>query len=371
MWVSDSYEDIFMRAESNLSQGDYESALGDYQRLSERLSGLKPGLLDRRPALRNFLLISLTKQAEIRHVQGEFEQAIQAYERLAEIAPEDREAWRRAMALVRIDMGQAEAGLDELFAQTVAHPGDFQLWLAIGLECEALGRLDEAEESLQRAVGCAAEPDAKVAAYLALFDFYRAQSRMDEALAVWEQAWAGHGPEPGYVFPLYQMMWEAGDLERAHEYLRQENNPLRKGLYRGLLAASEGKTDEAVKHWQRVANMNPLEFDEGHESWAEAALRADWPPGGVIAALQVVWESGNSTPRALILQAVAEARLGHADHAESVLEIARAIGLRSRPRQEKLAAANWALFDELVTGDEIKRQLRHYFEEEPEVAVMI
>jgi hypothetical protein len=44
-----------------------------------------------------------------------------------------------------------------------------------------------------------------------------------------------------------------------------------------------------------------------------------------------------------------------------VLEAARTIGLRSRPREDKLPAAHWELFDELVADDEIKDQLRHYF----------
>ncbi|UCC89441.1 MAG: hypothetical protein JSV81_09060 [Anaerolineales bacterium] len=364
MWVSDSYEDIYGRAQASLSRGDYETAYANFHRLSERLSGLKPIVRDRRPELLNLLQLSLLRQAEIHRIRGEFEQAMQLFERLNEIAPEGRDSWRRSMALIRIDMGQPEAGLDELRAQAVAYPGDFQLWLTIGLECEALGRLDEAEENLRRAAKSATAPDDKADAYLALFDFYRAQSRVEEALAAWDQAWAAHGHAPDYVFPVYQMMWENGDLERAHEYLRQEKNPLRQGFHRGLLAAGEGKPDEAIKHWKRVAKLNPLDFDEGHEAWAEAALRVEHAPEEVIRTMAADLESGNVNLHGLILQAVAEARIGHIDHAQQALEIAQTAGLRSRPRQEKLSAANWALFDELVTSDEIKGQLRHYFQED-------
>jgi len=366
MWVSDSYEDIFSRAQADLARGNYAAAYAEYQRLGERLSKLKPAVLDRRPELHNLLLISLARQAEIHHLQGEFEQALRLYERLMEIAPERRDNWQRSSALVRIDMGQTEAGLDELRAQAVAHPADFEPWLAIGLECEALGRLDEAEENLERAAKRAVKADDQAEAYLALFDFHRAQGRVDAALAAWENAWVAYGDEPGYIFPVYQMMWEIHDLERAHEYLRQEKNPLRKGYYQGLLATGEGKPEEAVKHWKRVAKMNPLEFDEGHEAWAEAALRVDWPPQEVIAAMGSVSESGNLNLQGLVLQAVAEARIGHLDHAQNALDVARSVRLRSRPRQEKLSQASWALFDELVTDVETKRQLRHYFEEEPQ-----
>jgi ParB family chromosome partitioning protein len=44
------------------------------------------------------------------------------------------------------------------------------------------------------------------------------------------------------------------------------------------------------------------------------------------------------------------------------LEMARNIGLQSRPRQEKLSASHWTLLDELVSDAALKGQLRDYFE---------
>ena len=365
MWVSDSYEYIYALAESNLARGDYETAQANFQRLSERLSQLKPVVLERRPELRNLLLVSLGKEAEIHHIQGEYEEAVELYQKAIDMAPETRGRWQRDLALVRIDMGQVEEGLDELRAQAIATPGDSELWLTIGVECEALGRLDEAEENLERAARSAADPEDKTEAYLALFDLYRAQGQVEQAMTAWEQAWEGN-EESDYVFPMYQMMWEAGDLERAREYLRREKNPLRKGFHQGLMEASEGEDEEAAKRWKQVAKMDPLEYDEGHEAWAEAALRVDHQPEEVIAALAAVLEAGSFTSRGLILQAIAEARIGHAEHAEDVLEMARNLGMRTRPREEKLSLAHWALFDELVTDDEIKGQLQPYFESVPE-----
>jgi len=369
MWVSDSYEYIYALAESSLARGDYETAQANFERLNERLSKLKPVVLDRRPELRNLRVVSLGKQAEIHHIQGEFGQALELYSEAIEIAPETRDRWQRDVALVYIDMGQVEKGLDELRAQAIAHPGDHELWLTIGMEAESLGRLDEAEESLRRAARIASEPDDKTEVYLALFDFYREQGRVEEALAAWNQAWQAHGHDPDYVFPIYQMMWEAGDLEQAREYLGHEENPLRKGFHEGLLATSEGKPEEAARHWQRVTKMNPLEFDEGHEAWAEAALRVDHPPEEVVGVLGTILEAGDFSLRGLLLQAIAEARMGHTEHAEGVLEVARNIGLRTRPRQENLPPAHWALFDELVADDDIKGELRGYFQAESESKV--
>jgi tetratricopeptide (TPR) repeat protein len=362
MWVSDSYEDIYARAESSLARGDYDTAQESFRRLSERLDKVRPTVLERRPELRNLHSVSLSRQAEIYRIQGEFEKAIQLYQRLIETGPESADRWRRDMALVKIDMGQVEAGLDELRAQAVAHPADHRLWLTIGLESEALGRWEDAEENLQRGARRASEPNEITDAYLLLFDFYRAQGRVEEALAAWDKAWESQEEGPDYIFPVYQMMWETGDLERAHEYLSREKNPLRKGLYQGFLAQDEGKPDEVIKHWKRVARMAPIDYEEGQEAWAEAALRVDHAPQDVISVLGAILDEGSFTPRGLILQAVAEARIGHTDHAESVLALARQVGLRGRPRREKLSSTDWALFDELVENDEIKEELRHFFE---------
>jgi tetratricopeptide (TPR) repeat protein len=222
--------------------------------------------------------------------------------------------------------------------------------------------LEEAEENLQRGARRASEPDHKTDAYLLLFDFFRAQERAEDALAAWDKAWESQEEGPDYIFPVYQMMWETGDLKRAHEYLSREKNPLRKGLYQGFLAQEEGKPDEAIKHWKRVARMDPTDYEEGQEAWAEAVLRVDDAPQDVISILGAILDTGAFTPRGLILQAIAEARLGHVDHAGSVLALARQVGLRERPRREKLSSSDWALFDELVESDEIKEELRHFFQ---------
>jgi len=366
--ISGSYEEIELRARTRLAEGDTAGALEAYRQLSDRLAGLKPAVLERRPALRSLRVVSLIRQADIHHQQGDFEQAAQAYQRLVDLAPDRANFWRQNLALVHIDMGQVEAGLDELRAQVVASPAQSGVWLTLGIECEALGRLEEAEENLRRAARSAADPEDQAEAYLVLFDFYREQDRVEDALAAWEQSWAALDKPPDYIFPVYQMMWEAGDPARAQHYLDQEKNPLRKGFYQGWFAAGRGKTDEATRHWKQVARMDPVKFDEGHEAWAEAALRVDAPARRVVDVLQAVQEAGGTTPRVLLLQAAAEARLGHVDHAAHVLDVARSYALRERPRRKQLSLSDWALLSELVGDSEKTQALRGYFEAQSEVA---
>jgi tetratricopeptide (TPR) repeat protein len=362
MWVSDSYEDIELQARTLLASGDYAGALEQYQRLSQRLAGLKPAVMERRPALRSLHVLSLAQQARIHHWQGDFEQALQIYQQLNDMAPDRGSTWRGMTALVRIDMGQTEEGLDALRAEAVASPGDPIAWLRIGVECEGLGLLEEAEANLRRAAANASTPESQLDTYLALFDFYRAQGRVVDALAVWDQAWADSEEGPAYVFPLYQMMWEHGHLDQARRYLRQEENPLRKGFYQGWLAASEDQADEAARHWQRVAEMNPMDFDDGQEAWAEAALRVDIPAQEVLSVIETVLKVGGVSSRVLLLKAIAEARLGHIDDAVKTLESVRNVRLMARPRREELPESSWVLLDELVSDEELKSQLHPFFE---------
>ena len=362
MFVSDSYEDIAMRARSQVARGDMDAGLESYRRLSDRLAGLKPSLLERRPELRGLHTLSLAQLANIYHIKGDFDKALALYRRLSDTVPERSSTWRQMAALTHIDMGQTETGLDELRAEAVATPGNHDIWLAIGIECEGLGRAEEAEENLQRATKNAATSEAQTESYLALFDFYRGQGRVDDALAAWNQAWKAGGSEPEYVFPIYQMMWENDRLDPAREYLERETNPLRKGLYQGLLEAEAGRIEEAQKRWKKVARTDALKYDDGHEAWAEAMLRVGAAPEEVVATLQKIWQDGTITMRGLVLLAVAEARQGHQDHAAHALAAACNIGLQLRPRREKLPASNWSLFDELLTDDEVKRPMCRFFD---------
>ena len=361
MWVSDSYEDIAARARAQMGRGDMNNALENFERISRRLADLKPAVLDRRPQLRALNTMSMAQQASIHHFQGDFERALLLYHRLGEMMPERGTTWRQLAALAHIDMGQAERGLDELRAEAVAAPGSHDVWLTIGVECAGLGRLDEADENLRRALKNAGTPEARAQCHLALFDQYRELGRVEDALLAWNEAWRVAGKEPDVIFPVYQMMLENEQFDRALEYIDREPNSLRRGFYQGVLEAALGRSDEAEKRWKRVARMDVSKIEEGHEAWAEAALRVAAPAEQVIETLQRDWHAGAISSRGLILLAAAEIRSGHPDHAEFVLTAARNLGLQGRPRQDKLPQSSWALFDELVTDPETKRSLCHFF----------
>jgi hypothetical protein len=163
------------------------------------------------------------------------------------------------------------------------------------------------------------------------------------------------------VFPLYQMLLECGDTERAAQYIAREPNPLRRGFYEGLVEARQGKADEAQKRWQKVARTDALKYEEGHEAWAEAALRVNASAARIVETLEHKSHHRAITSRGLLMLAIAQARLGRLEYVEKALAAARNRGLQMRPRRELLPESDWAVFEELVSDDDIKRAVRHFF----------
>ncbi|MGC8878472.1 MAG: hypothetical protein ACP5R2_04555 [Anaerolineae bacterium] len=361
MWVPDTYEDILAQAHLHSMQGDFEGSIALYNRLAERLSKLKPELLKRRPELRDIHHNSLVELAWLHHALGNFEQSLALYRQLSELEVSDKTVWHQKAACVLIDMGRVEQGLDELRAEAMAHPGAYETWLLMGRECAYLERWQEAEENLNRALRNATTPESRREVYQSLFELYRAQGRVEDALAAWNHAYEGQS-EPDEFFPVYQMLIEHGELERARPYLEREPNALRRGFYQGLLEALTGRKQEAQRRWQKVATMNPLAFEDGVDEWAEAVLRTNSNPQEVVKVLDRFKGFLDEAPRRLVLLAIAQARLGNMEEAEQSLKqgcVARKV---SRPRREKLSAKEWALFDELVTDAEVKDRFKHLFE---------
>jgi tetratricopeptide (TPR) repeat protein len=361
MWVSDSYEDIAARAGALMENGDLDEARDELMRITNRLGNMKPDVLARRPGLRSLLTMSLLQLTTIHRFQGDFDKALAVCQQLGSVAPHAANLWRRIGAWTRIDRGEVEQGLDELRAEAVAAPGDYEVWLTIGVECAGLGRAEEAEENLRRAVKNAHTPRARLECHLALFDLYRQQGRVEEALAEYEAMPQLDDSANPDVSPVYQMLLECGDTERAAQYIAREPNPLRRGFYEGLVEARQGKADEAQKRWQKVARTDALKYEEGHEAWAEAALRVNVSAEHVAGTLQHKRKHHTITQRGLLMLAVAEARLGRLEDVKEALAAARNQGLYMRPRRELLPGSDWAVFEELVSDDDIKRAVRHFF----------
>ena len=365
--LSGSYEELAMQARNHLQSNQFEQAEAIYERIYQRLSKMKVELVDRRPRLKELKIISLRSLGDIAGLNNNYDQAITYYQQALALDPDQALQYQRAIAQSKIDQGEVEAGLDELRVLAVTNAGLAEPWLWLGIELWSQGNNQEAVESLKRAAEMPPGQDAQTqsAAYSYLHDVYREEDNLEAATDAWEQAWKIGGGEIEDVSPLYQMYFEAGDLAQARSWLAKEKNPLRAGFYRGLFAQAEGADKKAQSAWQKTTQLNPLEQTDGHEAWAEAALRANMPPDAVSYIMQEVNARNLGNIRGAILLAVALVRAGRLDGAEAALKGALDISRRARPPQEQLSAGLWELFAELVTDEAAKAQFRDYFAPEP------
>jgi tetratricopeptide (TPR) repeat protein len=361
--LSGSYEELATQAQQHLRSSEYAQAQAIYERIYNRLSKMKDQVIDRRPNLKQLKLTSLRMLGDLSVFQQAFDQAIQYYEAGLTVDPAEALIYHRAIAQVKIDKGDVADGLDELRALAVSNAGQPQCWIWLGLELWAQEKNDEALESLKRAADLAAgDTNYRSEAYSYLHDIYREEGQLDEAAAAWEQAWHVMGRNMTDVSPMYQMYFEVDDLDKANHWLKQEQNPLRAGFYRGLFAQSAGQEGKATSAWKKTAKLNPLEHPSGHEAWAEAALRVNHPPQAIIYALREIVSREALNIRGTILLAVAQARRRNLSAATMALKAAIDLNQRTRPRRDLLTIEHWHLLDELVEDEEAKQLLRPYFE---------
>lgn len=357
-----SYETMFQEAEQRLDNLDEDGALEILQRIYTRLGKLDEKQFVRRPPLRQLYQISIRMSANILAWQQRYDEAISHFHWLADVDPDMINEARVAVARLKIDQGQADAGLDEIRSLIVANPGADWLWLSLGVEQSGLEQLEDAEAAFRRVLTSdTASDDQRFDALANIYDLYRSQDRLEEAEQAWLEAWT-YQKEAMDVLPLYQMYWEAGQLDKAEEWLRQEQNPYHQGLYRGLLQKAHGDANRALSTWQKTAAHSPFEATGGQDSWAEAALRSGTDPNQVITTLAQAVRQQDLSLRGAVMLGLADAMAGYTEAAHNALKMTVQNGRRQRPPQDKLAAAYWPLFDELLGDEVLKADLQPYFD---------
>ena len=363
--LSGSYEELSTQAQQYVRNSQYDEAREIYERIYNRLGKMKQDTIDKRPRLKELKVLSMRMLGDIAGFQSNYDDALKYYQDGLANDPEQQLEYQRAIAQTKIDMGDTSAGLDELRALVIANTGKPQPWLWLGIELWSQGNNAEAIENLERATEMMGE-DASIqsTAFSYLHDVYREENRLEDAEEAWKNAWHIQGGDIGDVSPLYQMHFEAGNMEKAREWLKQEKNPLRSGFYRGLFAQSENQENKAQSAWRKTAQLNPTEQQDGHEAWAEAALRVDHPADHVAYVLREITSRNLINIRGTVLLAAAFARLEQTDAVDVALQGALDINQRARPRRDKLSFAHWELFDELVSDSEIKDDVRDLFEDE-------
>ena len=359
--LPDSYEGMHERARSLATAGDVENSFALYRRLTDRLGGLSDRILARRPELRELHLQARLEFTGLLASEGRYAEAIEVEQLLLETDPDEADRWRRDLAVLRVSKGEVDAGLAELRSLAEESPDDPGAWLTLGVECRLASRLAESQHALDRAQEVCKEDDAERLARIFYHRFllFKEMKQLDDALAAWEEAMA---QDPGMgvtIRQVYTMLTEAGRYNEAQSYIARDENPLQAGFQRGIIDSMTGKQIEARQAWRAVADLDPDDFEYGHDAWVEAVLRLGDPEPALEWLQNSLPKVG--TPRLFVLSGIGWAMRDDAQLAGILFQQAINLRRRERPSRQKLDSADWRLLDSLVTDDEIKSSLKSYF----------
>lgn len=363
VWLPDSYESIYRKAQQLALVEDYQGAIGEYRRLFKRLASFQPSLLERRSVLRNLLLDTGMRLAQLLQEEEEYEEAVKVKELLAEKDPDNRGRWLREIGELLIERGDVEEGLEFLRDLAEEEPRDALNWIFLGQRCAGLERFEEGLTYLEKGIAATRTKRERGLGWLSMADIQRRAGRYDEAAEAWERAAEADPEQVGGVAWIYLMFIEAGEYAKARQYLAREENKFLSNFYAGRISWLQGNRAGARRAWRLVAGWEPGKNLAEQECWAEACLRIGQTER-VSQALEEFLAENPTTPKLLLLLATAQAALANVEAARAPLgEIQRRLK-RAGARETRIAPEGWRLFDAVVEDETIKSELAEYFAEE-------
>lgn len=359
--LPDSYQGLFSRGQMAYRSGDIDGAIAIYRRLTDKLGRLSEGIFERRPDLSDMHLQAGQDLSGLLLSEGRFAEAYEVRSRLLDKHPEMADDWRQDLAALRVAKGDVDAGLVELRALAEQDPADPSGWLVLATETRIEGRFAESQAALDRALEVSSGDDAKDLGivHFQRFLLFKAMGRLDDAVAAWENAVSCDPEVSVSVREVYTMLSDAGRYGEAERYVARDENPLQAGLQRGLIASLTGNPGQAKKEWQAVADLDPEDFERGHECWVEAVLRLGDPEPTLERLRDLLVQ--REIPRLYVLAGIAWAMRDDEQVAAALFQQAINQLRWRRPPKQKLDSADWRLLDSLVTDDEIKTALKPYF----------
>ncbi|MGQ9600846.1 MAG: tetratricopeptide repeat protein [Anaerolineae bacterium] len=359
--LADSYEGLLEQARDSWEEGDLAGAETFYRRLVEKLGRLSDPVLARRPELQDMHREARLEFSVLLSEQGRYAEAIEVEEVLLNTHPDEAVFWRTDLAILRLAKGETEAGLAELQTLAEKNPGDPSGWLVLGREMRIEGRFGESQAALDRAweVGREADPQMLALIHYERFRLFKEMGRLDDALAAWEESVKLDADLKVTIRQVYQMLTQAGRYSEALGYVARDDNEMQAGFQRGLIASLRGEPAKARQEWQKVAEMDPDEFEFGHDTWVESVLRLGDPVPALNWLRTALREFRNV--RLLVLAGIGWAMQHNHQLAAKLFQGAISILRTSRPSKQKLDSAEWRLLDSLIVDEETKAALKPYF----------
>jgi len=359
--LRDSYEAVLERAQTAWRAGDVENAIALYRRLVDRLGRLSERVLERRPDLNDMHRRARLELTGMLRLEGRYAEAIEVEEVLLETHPAEADIWRTDLAVLRIAKGEVDAGLAELQSLAEQDADNAWKWMTLGSESRIEGRFAESQAAFDRALDVSGDEDPQALAeiYQQRFFLLKDMGQLDQAIAEWEQAVNQDAEAARSIREVYVALTDAGRYNDASGFIDRDENRLQAGFQRGFIASLTGDSAAARIHWQQVAQLDPSEFEYGHDAWVESVLRL----GDPLPALEWLQENLGryGSPRLLVLSGIGWAMRDDADLASTLFQQAINLLRHSRPPRHKLDSTDWRLLDSLVANQEAKATLKPYF----------
>ena len=155
---------------------------------------------------------------------------------------------------------EAESFLEE---GTLLHPSNDRLYFARGAAMERLGRIDEAERFLIKAI--ALNPDNAMALNYLGYMLADRGLKLDDSISYIERALAMDPKNPAYLDSLGWALFKMSRYEPAEEHLRAAarydrfDSTIREHL--GDLLHATGRPEEALREWEFALGNGPEEPD--------------------------------------------------------------------------------------------------------------
>ncbi len=267
--------------------------------------------------------------------------AIEAFTRLAELAPERHFEIRRRIGHLELDRGNTDEGL-RVF-QALAHESkDWQTVADLALAQQMSGNWFEAFETWQRAYSLA-PPDARRSLRMPILNAASRLQLFNRALDFLENACATEGSSPARK----ELLDEAGSYAVEHEIAddwrarieRRARSSSDERLWQECLASlltAEGKDEEALGVLKASATRESDESLEELEKLIKLAEKAtDWDEAARLAR-RIVFLAGDQDAQPSIRYADFLERAGRREEAENVW---RALAARHARSPQVLSAA--------------------------------
>ena len=350
-----------------VAQGDLPGAIAQYNAVLSPLFERGQAGLAGNPGDAQIMIVAADELAELLRWDRQYDEAILLHYKMAHMLPEDATDYRIAAATLRIEMGDAKAGL-ELLEQEAKNLDSTIGTLVLGQSYAYLMDHPKAETHLRRACSDDATlPAMRAEASHLLFQILALQNKMPDAIDAWEVARSINCDVDAALPEMIRSLiyWYHYDI--ATKFIARDPKELRRTFYRTLIAGKSG-LPKGREAWAWVNDYDPSKVTIEHEEFAQAAMHFASPQLALDVLMPRIENQGVML-RPMLLAGLAFAQQRDLARAHWALGKALRLADMARPRRTRQGSGTDRIFDaearitygELPIDPDVRAHLDAYF----------